>query len=89
MVAQDPISAQGFEFLNAGRFGAENRIHDLNKRVIERKTFLSPMDSCLFDDRKIFHSVQPFRAADEKKIAYRDMLILLYQPLSESPNLKN
>ena len=65
--------------------GAQNRIHDLNKRIIERQTFFNPMDSCLFDDRKIFHSVQPFRTADPTQDAYRDMLILLYQPITESP----
>lgn len=65
--------------------GAQNRIHDLSKKVIDRETFLTPMDSCLFDDRRIFHSVQPFSQVDEEASACRDMLILLYQPLSESP----
>jgi len=31
------------------------------------------------------HAVSPFRQVDEARPATRDMLILLYQPLRESP----
>ena len=65
--------------------GAVNNIYDLGKNLIESRTLEEPMDSIYFDDAAIFHGVSPFEQADERARATRDMLILLYQPLSESP----
>lgn len=65
--------------------GAENHIYDLGKRRIDRRTLEEPMDSIYFDDAAIFHGVSPFAADDQARRATRDMLILLYQPLRESP----
>ncbi|HEX4925673.1 MAG TPA: 2OG-Fe dioxygenase family protein [Bdellovibrionales bacterium] len=65
--------------------GAVNNIYDLEKKLIDQKTLGQPMDSIYFDDAAIFHGVSPFEQDDPSKRATRDMLILLYQPLSESP----
>jgi len=65
--------------------GAENHIYDLQKRRIDQRTLQEPMDSIFFDDAAIFHGVSPFVPAQPGRRATRDMLILLYQPLSESP----
>lgn len=65
--------------------GAENHIYDLQKQMIDKRTLEEPMDSIYFDDAAIFHGVSPFEAANPHKRATRDMLILLYQPLRESP----
>lgn len=65
--------------------GAENHIYDLEKRMIAKRTLQEPMDSIYFDDAAIFHGVSPFAAELAHKRATRDMLILLYQPLRESP----
>lgn len=65
--------------------GAENNIYDLEKKLIHQVQLDEPMDSIYFDDAAIFHGVSPFEAIDKNLQATRDMLILLYQPLSESP----
>jgi hypothetical protein len=65
--------------------GAENNVYDLDKRLIDTVVLETPMDSIYFDDAAIFHGVSPFEQADASLKATRDMLILLYQPLSESP----
>ncbi|MGE4131509.1 MAG: 2OG-Fe dioxygenase family protein [Bdellovibrionales bacterium] len=65
--------------------GAINQIYDLDQCLIEHTTLETPMDSIFFDDAAIFHGVSPFQQADETRSATRDMLILLYQPLAESP----
>ena len=65
--------------------GADNHIYDLKKHPIDQVRLEQPMDSIYFDDAAIFHGVSPFEATDKKVRATRDMLILLYQPLSESP----
>lgn len=65
--------------------GAENNIYDLSKRLICQVTLRQPMDSIYFDDAAIFHGVAPFKPVKDLDHATRDMLILLYQPLSESP----
>jgi len=65
--------------------GAQSRVYDLKKNQIDSGYLLQPLDSMLMDDRRIFHAVQPFTAADRSRACYRDILILLFQPLSESP----
>lgn len=65
--------------------GAENRLYDLNKNIIFRTLLERPMDSILLDDRRVFHGVEPFTALQTDESSYRDILILLYQPLSDSP----
>lgn len=65
--------------------GADNHIYDLKKNRIDAVVLTQPMDSIYFDDRAIFHGVSPFEPAAKALVATRDMLILLYQPLSESP----
>lgn len=65
--------------------GAESRVYDLNKEILFRAYLNSPLDSIYLDDRKVFHGVEPFEVGAEKEASYRDILILLYQPLSESP----
>jgi len=69
--------------------GAENHIYSLKKELIEKTTLLHSMDSIYFDDQAIFHGVSPFEQEDKTKKGTRDMLILLYQPLSESPQKEN
>jgi len=65
--------------------GADNHIYDLSKNRIDEVRLTEPMDSIYFNDAAIFHGVSPFKAANKTVRATRDMLILLYQPLSESP----
>ena len=65
--------------------GAENRVYSLNKETIFRTQLAIPLDSIYLDDRKVFHGVESFTGIDEDKASHRDILILLYQPLSESP----
>lgn len=65
--------------------GAMNNIYDLGQNLIDQKGLHTPLDTIVFDDAAIFHAVTPFRQADAAKLATRDMLILLYQPLKESP----
>jgi hypothetical protein len=65
--------------------GADNHIYDLEKNLIHKARLYRPMDSIYFDDAAIFHGVSPFEPADVNQRATRDMLILLYQPISESP----
>jgi hypothetical protein len=65
--------------------GAHNHIYDLSKKLIDQVTLEQPMDSIYFDDTAIFHGVSPFGPQNHGKRATRDMLILLYQPLNESP----
>ena len=65
--------------------GAENNIYDLDKNLIHTLRLDEPMDSIYFDDAAIFHGVSPFEQERRDQRATRDMLILLYQPLSESP----
>jgi hypothetical protein len=65
--------------------GAINQVYDLQRRLIDQRTLVEPMDSIFFDDASIFHGVSPFQPDDPQKRATRDMLILLYQPLSDSP----
>lgn len=65
--------------------GAENYVYDLKKEPIDMVRLERPMDSIYFDDSAIFHGVSPFAPADRRQRATRDMLILLYQPLAESP----
>jgi hypothetical protein len=65
--------------------GADSNIYDLEKNLIQTHRLEEPMDSIYFDDAAIFHGVSPFEQANRDLRATRDMLILLYQPLSESP----
>jgi len=65
--------------------GAVNHIYDLQKNLIDKRTLEEPMDSIFFDDAAIFHGVSPFEQSNPAERATRDMLILLYQPLAESP----
>lgn len=65
--------------------GADNFIYDLQKNAIDKIRLEEPMDSIYFDDAAIFHGVSPFEPRDLHRPATRDMLILLYQPLAESP----
>ena len=65
--------------------GAENQIYDLQRKLIDQKVLADPMDSIFFDDAAILHAVTPFSQVDAERKATRDMLILLYQPLRESP----
>lgn len=65
--------------------GAQSRVYDLEKNQIDSGYLLNPLDSMLMNDRRIFHGVQPFCAADPQQVAYRDILILLFQPVSVSP----
>lgn len=65
--------------------GAQSRVYDLNKQRLDAAYLLEPMDSVLMDDRRVFHSVEPFTATDTRLASYRDILILLFQPISESP----
>ncbi len=65
--------------------GADNHVYDLQKNLIDQRTLERPMDSIYFDDSAIFHGVSPFVPGNPNQRATRDMLILLYQPLSESP----
>ncbi len=65
--------------------GAINNFYDLDKNLIDQKLLEEPMDSIFFNDAAIFHAVSPFEQANPNLKATRDMLILLYQPLSESP----
>jgi hypothetical protein len=65
--------------------GAVNNFYDLQKTLIDQKVLQKPMDSVYFDDSAIYHAVSPFEQEDPSKQATRDVLILLYQPLSESP----
>ncbi len=46
--------------------GAENNVYDLSKNLIDQQTLNQPMDSIYFDDRKIFHSVNPFTQQDRE-----------------------
>jgi len=65
--------------------GAANHIYDLEKNLIHQTFLEEPLDSIYFDDSAIFHGVSPFEPKDKAQRATRDMLILLYQPLSCSP----
>ncbi len=65
--------------------GAENQIYDLKKNLIHQMRLEEPMDSIFFDDAAIYHAVSAFEPEDTTKTATRDMLILLYQPIDESP----
>lgn len=65
--------------------GADNQIYDLKKNLIQETRLNQPMDSIYFDDAAIFHGVSPFAPEDRSQRATRDMLILLYQPVKESP----
>ena len=65
--------------------GARNNIYDLNKKMLDHCFLLEPMDSIYFDDQAIYHGVSPFSQTHPEKIGTRDILILLYQPLGESP----
>jgi hypothetical protein len=65
--------------------GADNQIYDLRKNLIDEVRLTNPMDSIYFDDAAIFHAVTPFEPDDASQRATRDMLILLFQPASESP----
>ncbi len=65
--------------------GADNHVYDLNKQLVDQRRLEKPMDSIYFDDAAIFHGVSPFVPDNPRQRATRDMLILLYQPLSESP----
>lgn len=65
--------------------GADNHIYDLQRNLVDEVRLERPMDSIYFDDAAIFHGVSPFEPAVRERRATRDMLILLYQPLSESP----
>jgi hypothetical protein len=69
--------------------GAENHIYSLKKELIDKVTLLKSMDSIYFNDQAIFHGVSPFEQKDKTKKGTRDMLILLYQPLFESPQKEN
>ncbi|MGE3974552.1 MAG: 2OG-Fe dioxygenase family protein [Bdellovibrionales bacterium] len=68
--------------------GAENHIYDLRKQLRDTLILETPMDSIYFDDAAIFHGVSTFGRENELLKATRDMLILLYQPLSESPQMR-
>jgi hypothetical protein len=65
--------------------GADNYIYDLERKPIAKFVLREAMDSIYFDDAAIFHGVSPFTQLDPEQVATRDMLILLYQPMSESP----
>ena len=89
--APEGIHQDGYHFGVARLFarqniiGAESRVHNLQKEIIDRGYLLKPMDALYMNDRAIFHSVEPFEAADPSQASCRDVLISLYQPLSESP----
>ncbi len=65
--------------------GADNHVYDLKKKLLATFRLAEPMDSIYFDDAAIFHGVSPFESVDKTMRGTRDMLILLYQPLHESP----
>ncbi len=65
--------------------GADSNIYDLRKNLTCTTRLNEPMDSIYFNDRAILHGVTSFECDRPLGKATRDMLILLYQPLSESP----
>lgn len=68
--------------------GADNKIYDLKKNLLKTVSLNEPLDSLYFDDAAILHGVSSFTRVDQAIRGTRDMLILLYQPLSESPQTK-
>jgi hypothetical protein len=54
---------------------------ETGQHVLDRFVLAEPLDSLLVDDRAVYHNVTPFRAADEARPAYRDVLNLGYIPL--------
>src|SRR5262249_47614105 len=51
------------------------------RNLLDRFILAEPLDSLLVDDRTVFHNVTPFRAADDSREAFRDILNLGYIPL--------
>jgi hypothetical protein len=69
-----------------GRRNVEDAITQIasdaeGKQVLDRFILAEPLDSLLVDDRTVFHNVTPFRAVDESRPAFRDVLNLGFIPL--------
>ena len=58
--------------------GGVNHIYDDSKRMLFGSVLTEPGDAILIDDRRVWHGVSEIYPIDEKKPAYRDVLVLTF-----------
>lgn len=63
--------------------GAETRIYDLDKQPVLATTLQRRLDSLLIEDATLFHEVTAIRCAHPARPAWRDMLLLDFNPMGE------
>ncbi len=64
--------------------GAETRIYDVDRELITRTTLKHRLDSLLVNDKAVFHDVTELRSKAADRTAYRDMLLIDFNPHDES-----
>ncbi|HEU0199826.1 MAG TPA: 2OG-Fe dioxygenase family protein [Burkholderiaceae bacterium] len=67
--------------------GAESRILSSDKDLIARTTLTQPLDTLLVNDRAVFHEVTEIEAQAGDKSAYRDMLLIDFNPYDNSDEI--
>lgn len=61
--------------------GAESRVLDPKGRLILATTLQAPLDSLLVNDRTVFHEVTELHCLNAATLAWRDMLLIDFNPL--------
>lgn len=60
--------------------GAESQVRDANGALLLGRTLLRPLDSLLVNDRSVFHEVTELHCVDPGAPAWRDMLLIDFNP---------
>lgn len=63
--------------------GAQSRIYNAQRRLIARTTLTDGLDSLLVNDRAVFHEVTELHCQETGRCAYRDMLLIDFNPYDE------
>jgi hypothetical protein len=67
--------------------GAESRIVSSDNQLIARTTLMEPLDTLLVNDRVVFHGVTDLDSQAGDKPAYRDMLLIDFNPYDGSDEI--
>jgi len=70
--------------------GGESAVYDNDKNLITRFTLTKPMDTMIFLDPDVMHSVSPIHPIDPTQPAIRDVFLVgfFYEPTLERPEKK-
>jgi hypothetical protein len=80
--APEGIHHDGHDFIVMHLVGRHNvvggvsSVYDNLENLVHSCSLEHPLDTIYADDHRVMHAVSPIRAADDKRLAYRDILII-------------